>query len=158
MSNIDYNNLLQRIAALEVEALAEISVTADAVPRFIHSQESFPYFINRIGNVPIASDSQDFDTVTIPVEMRLIVGNLTAGYDGEMETRLYTYIPQVKRYFHERELLTSATYTTPMTDLTQARIGSITGTVVFQGSEGSQRIGALFNLNCDFIQYINQRY
>lgn len=158
---LDYNSLLTRVASIQVEALAALSpaVVADAKPYFFHEQESFPYFTNRIGGDEIGYDSQDFDRDTLQVIMRLVVGHITEGYVGQPETNLYTYIPAVKLYFNDRELLQSATYTTALTGLIEARIISHTGFRIFQSSGlSAQQVGTEFVLQCLMDETIVQAY
>lgn len=158
-TTIDYNNLLARCVAIQKEALASISVTADAKPYFLHTQESFPYFTNRIGGDEIGSDSHDFDRDTITVIMRLVIGHATEGYVGEPETNLYTWIPVIKEYFNERELLQSATFTTAMTSLIESRITGHNGFRVFQNAGiSANQVGTEFTLTCEFDESIDQAY
>lgn len=158
---LNYVELLQRVAALEIEALAALTtpVTADAKPYFIHTQESFPYFTNRIGGDDIGSDSHDFDRDEITVVMRLVIGHTTEGYVGEPETNLYTYIPKVKEYFNERELLQSAAYPVAMISLLDARITGHNGFRIFQNTGlSANQVGTEFTLTCNFDESIDQAY
>lgn len=161
MTALDYNNLLNRVAALQKEALLSLTpaVTADAVPYFIHTQETFPYFTNRIGGDDIQYDSEEFDRDTLVVTMRLVVGHITSGYVGEPESNLYTYIPALKTYFNEREMLQSAAYTTAMTGLIRARVTAHLGFRVFQNAGiSAQQVGTEFTLTCEFDESIDQAY
>lgn len=161
MTTIDYVNLLQRCAALQIEAMLHQStpVTADAKPYFLHTQEAFPYFTNRIGGDEIDSDSQDFDRDTITVTMRLVIGHVTEGYQGEPETNLYTWMPVIKEYFNERELLQSAAYPTAMTSLIEARVTGHNGFRVFQNTGlSANQVGTEFTLTCQMDESIDQAY
>lgn len=158
---IDMQELMDRVAALETEALAALSpsVVANAVDRFFHVQPTYPYFVNRLGAMTIDDDSEDLDVYAVIVKMRLIIGHVTEGYEGEVENRLQLYIPQVITYFNERELLQSGTYTAALDDLTRARIVACTGFAVFQQSGiGSQLVGAEFDLRCELEESITQAY
>lgn len=161
---IDMQALMDRIAALETEALAALSpsVEANAVDRFFHVQATYPFFVNRLGAITVDDDSEDFDVYTVNVQMRLLIGHLTEGYNGEVENRLQLYIPQIISYFNSRELLQSATYTEALDDLGlngRARITACTGFAVFQNSGvGTQLVGAEFTLQCELTEELTQAY
>lgn len=161
MTTLDYTNLLNRVVALQKEALLSLStpVTADAVPYFIHTQEFFPYFTNRVGSDQITYDSEDYDDDEITVTMRLIIGHVTQGYVGEPEANLYAYIPVIKTYFNARENLQSATYTARMSGLIRARITAHLGFRVFQNAGiSAQQVGTEFTLTCEMTETITQAY
>lgn len=158
---LNYVELLARVAALEIEALAALSptVVADAKPYFLHTQEAFPYFTNRMGGDSVGSDSHDFDRDEITVIMRLVIGHVTEGYQGEPETNLYTWMPQVKEYINERELLQSNTYPTAMISLLDARVTGHNGFRVFQNTGlSATQVGTEFTLLCNFDESIDQEY
>lgn len=160
MTSPDINEALARVCAIQVAALATLSVSADAKPYFYHFQESFPYFTNRIGELTLADDgSEDYDRDTYPIIMRLVVAHITEGFVGEIDDRLYDYIPLIKTYFNEREWLQSATYTTAMTSLIRARVTACSGWRAFQnaGVSGFQ-VGTEFTLTCEFDETIVQAY
>ena len=151
--------LMDRVAALETEALAALSpsVSANAVDRFFHTQAAYPYFVNRLGAISIDADSEDFDVYTVNVQMRLLIGHITEGYEGEVENRLQLYIPQVITYFNEHEELQSATYTAALVDLDRARVVACTGFAVFQQSGiSTSLVGAEFTLQCQLTEQITQ--
>ena len=127
-------NLLLRVAALEKEGMSSISVTCDAKPFFIFQQESFPYWTNRITNIPVESDSENIDVETFDIIARLVVDHRTAGYRGEPEALLYRCIPTMIGYFNARELLQSAAYPTEPLDLIQARVTAVDGLRIFETS------------------------
>ena len=158
MANVDVNELLARCVVIEKAALAALtpSVSADAVPYFIHTQESFPYFTNRIGNVEVGYDSNEMDRDIYTVVIRLVVAHITQGYDGVVETDLYNYIPAIITAFNENEGLQSATYPAAMTNLIegdQQRI-SCTGFRILEtsGLQGIKQACAEFLLPCQFNQ------
>lgn len=159
MSNVNVNELLARCVEIEKAALAALSpaVAADAVPYFIHVQESFPYFTNRIGNIEIGFDSNEMDRDTYTVVIRLVVAHVTTGFKGAVETDLYTYIPAIITAFNKNEGLQSAAYTTAMTDLIEGendRVISCTGFRVLEdgGLQGVKQVCAEFILTCLFNQ------
>lgn len=158
---IDMQALMDRVAALEEEALFVMtpSVDANAVDRFFHVQPTYPYFTNRLGQITVDDDGEDYDVYTVNVQMRLLIGQMTEGYDGEVENRLQLYIPQIITYFNERELLQSTTFTSALDDLVRARIVACTGFAVFQNSGvGTQLVGAEFTLQCQLNEQIIQAY
>lgn len=153
--------ILERLAAIEVEALASLSpaVTADAKPYMIHSQEAFPYFVNRVGNVGIESDSHDIDVYEVELVARLVVGHMTEGYRGEPESALYTYLPAVMEAINARELLQSATYTTALTGLMEARVSSSTGLRIFETAGiQARQVGTEITVVCTFDDDLTQLY
>lgn len=159
----DFNALMDRVAALEKEAMAALStpVTADATDFFYHTQGSYPFFVNRLGAlaVPEDEDSEDFDVYDVDVVMRLVIGHMTQGYADEPENSLQTYVPQVVKYFNERELLQSATYTDALDGLIRARVTACRGLVVFQQTgTGDMQVGTEFTLSCRFEEEIEQQY
>lgn len=158
---IDLQAILNRLAAIEVEALASLSpaVTADAVPYFLHTQEAFPYFVNRISNVPVDSDSQDFDTYEVEATVRLVVAHRTEGYDGEVEGRLYRYLPAVIAEINAREQLQSASYTAELDNLIFARATGSGGLRVFETSGLSVvQVGAEITVVCQLTDDLTQDY
>jgi len=116
----DLDNIMLRLAAMEREALSTITdtVVCDAVPYWPHTQENFPYWWNRITNLEISQEPElagDVVIDTYTVDCGLVVAHLTAGYKGEMVTRVYTWITRILDYFNTHQDLTSADplYTAP---------------------------------------------
>jgi len=160
---INAQELLLRVRDLEVEALEALAEVdnADAVEYFYHFQEAFPYFTNRIGGVDVGADSEEFDVYTYQVIMRLVIEHLTADYEGENESKLQLYIPQVINYFNSRALLqtTSGSYDTAMIHLTEARIANSTGFRIFTDAGiSAQQVGTEFVLTCVFEEEITQAF
>lgn len=156
------NELLARVVLLQKEAMASIGVTADAVPRFNHVQESFPYFTNRIADIPISDNGSHDEDVNSPIiAMRLVVSHLTEGYRGEPEARLYTWLPAIKTYFNQRMWLQTASgiYTARMENLQSARVINNGGLRVFENAGiAAQQVGAEIQLQCIFDEFIEQEY
>lgn len=86
-----------------------------AVPRFFHTQEIFPYWVNAIGQVLVRPSSEDYETRVHNFTMRLVLGYITEGFVGENEEKLAVYIPEVLNYFAARPMLTSPNYPTSAT-------------------------------------------
>lgn len=157
------NELLARVVTLEKEAMASLNINADAVPYFNYPGSGFPYFTNRIADTPITNDgSEDIDFNNPVVIMRFVVGHATEGYKGEIEGKLYEWLPPIKTYLQRRTnwlQCATAPYNTRMEGLQQARISNAGGLRVFQ-NEGidSNQIGAELQLTCVFDEYIEQVY
>src|SRR6185436_14029235 len=92
--------LLERLCTLELEAMASIGVTkCDAKPYFIHAQDRFTYFTNRIASNPRGNDgSEDLDLNNPLVIIRFVVAHLTEGGRGQPESKLYEWGPVVSSY------------------------------------------------------------
>lgn len=149
---------LARIVAMQ----KEIITTSDAKPFFFYAQESFPYWTNRVGNVSVELQSQDFYIYTHHIVMRLVIGHKTEGYTGDLEQTLQTtYIPQTLEYFAGRIRLQSASYPGIMTDIDPrgAIMLNCTGLATFQdGGIGVEQIGSEFTLEMPIQRYIEQVY
>lgn len=162
MGVIDLSGMIDRMGAIEKEALAGLtpSVTADAVDYFFHNQERFPFFTHRVGPATIDADSQQLDIYTVTVVARLVIGHITEGaVKGQAEGKLQTYIPQVANTFNRREGLQSATYPDRMPRLRYARCTGVSGFGVFQnaGTIG-QQVGTEFTVEAVFVNAIEQDY
>lgn len=153
-----------RIASMEKQALKDMtpSVTADAVAFFPYEQEVPPYFVNwlsgyreRLSIDDLDEDSSedivvDWFTVTI----RLVIGHLTEGYQGEVALNLYDYIPAITQYFRTHPYLTSDDYTTPLDMIgpLSLTIPDGTGLRVFSNAGiSSQQVGTEFTLQIPIL-------
>jgi hypothetical protein len=153
--------VLERLAAIEVEALADLTppVTADAKPYMIHSQEAFPYFTNRVGVVSVESDSHDIDGYEVEIVARLVVGHLTDGYRGQPESALYAYLPAVIEAINARELLQSDSYPAALDGLIGARATGSSGLRIFQTAGiQAQQVGTEITVVCTFADGLTQLY
>lgn len=150
--------LLQRVAAMQLEAMTSIGVKADAKPYFYHTQDDFPYFTNRIAANPRTDNgAEDFDFNTPTVVMRLVVGHLTEGYRGEVETRLYEWGPVVSTWFQEHMWLTSAAFPERMDNLSITRLTDNGGLRAFQDSGiDATQVGREIQFTFTFDEYIEQ--
>ena len=156
------NELLSRVAALQIEAMASINVSADAKPYFYHTNEGFPYFTNRVADGLVGdTGSQEFDANSPLVIMRLVVAHLTEGYKGEPEYRLYEWLPVVKSYIQERsEWLQSAAYPARFENLQSARIVNGGGFRALEntGINSVVQVCGEIQLACIFPEYIDQAF
>jgi hypothetical protein len=160
---VDAQELLKRARDLQIEALAALStpVSADAKEYLFHTQEDYPYFVNRIGNIDVGADSEDIDLYTYQVIMRLVIGHMTSGYKGEPESNLQLYIPQVVNFFNSRQWLqtTSGDYDDAMTSLMEARITSVSGFSIYESAGiSASQVGTEFVLTCLFEEEITQAF
>jgi hypothetical protein len=153
---MDLNELLARCVEVEKEAiLAAFSTQIDAIPFFVYQQESFPYFTHRIAGDEIGSEGNEIDRDSYTVIIREVIGHITQGYMGEVETLLYEHIPVIKTAFNTNEGLTSAVYPDDMEALIEgdtARMLSHSGFRIFQDSGliGVTQVGVDYVLTCLF--------
>lgn len=155
--------LLNRLVALEKEAMTSIGVSADAKPYALHVQESFPYFTNRIAANTVTDDgSEDTDLNNPLVIIRLVIGHATEGYKGQPEGKLYEWGPVVKTYLQQRAnwLQTAAgPYATRMDNLQSARVTDNGGFRIFDNSGlGVNQVGRELQVQCIFTASIEQIY
>lgn len=152
----DLEAFMTRIAAVEVEAMTSITVSADAVPFFFHQQERYPYFTNRLGAIEVSGDGEELDIYRVEVIARLVIAQVTDGIvRGENEARLTAYIPTFIKWVNEHELAQSAAYLVPVDDLIRVRAESCRGYTEFQPSG---QIGTEFTLVAEFEAPITQAY
>lgn len=152
------NELLLRVVAIQKEAMLSVDKTVDAWPMFYKVSETFPYFTNRIADLPVTDNgSQDEDVNTPLVIMRLVVAHITSGYQGEPESKLYEWMPLVKTVFNQRMWLTSEAYPEPMYDLQSVRVVN-NGRWVQEQNEGINaiQVGVEIALQCVFNEHIEQ--
>lgn len=151
---VDIQALLQRVSDLQKAAL-----NFDSVPFFIYTQGTLPYWTNRVGPITVGGDSEDFDLHTYDILMRLIIGHVTEGVQGERESDLYSYIPRIIDYFNSRALLMDDTFTVELLDLKDARVVDCRGFSIFaQAGLSTQQIGTEFTLRCRFEPELFQVY
>lgn len=159
--NPDFQNLKLRIVALEKEAMLALAtpVTVDASTLWRYVGEGFPYFKNRGERFGLGSTSEELDAYTLPMIARLVIGHVTAGYEGENDDNLDLYIPHIIKYVNERELLQSAAYPEAPDYLERAGIIDCTYYREFQDTGiGGVQIGTEFTISCKFTYEIVQAY
>jgi hypothetical protein len=156
---VDMQDLLLRAVEIEKAGLLTLGITCDAKPYFIHQQETFPYWTNRIADIGVEFDSENIDTYTVDITARLVIDHRTAGYKGEKEAALYKYIPTMIGYFNARELLQSAAYLAEPLDLIQARVTAVSGLRIYETSGLSAlQVGTEFTITCTVPVYLEQAY
>ncbi len=160
---INATELIARICAIEVEAMAVLGITCTAVPRWQYQQELCPYWRNRIVSVQLITDSgddgQEVDSYRYTIGSALNYANVSAGYDGEKDAELITVIPQIIQYFDEREVLQSAAYPVGMDFLRYAYFQAAEGYVNFPyGAAGGLQMGSTFAWTCVVDKFIQQAF
>lgn len=158
---IDINEALDRLAAIEVECCQELGFDATAVPYFLYIQEVGDYWKNRV--LPIAYDepeSEEMDTVVVEVAARFIVGKRTLGHPGDQEYALYKVIAAFADWVNEHEGLQSAAFTEFQTDLDYAIVTSCTGFTEFQDNPGAPdiQVGTEFTVRLSYRLVKEQQY
>jgi len=155
MSNDYPNSLLdamQRIQAIQLEAVPD----ADAVTYWPYTQETFPYFTNRLAQTEHGELSEDVEEREYTVAMRLIVGHWQSGYAGNRIEEIYRYVPAIEDAFAGvAETLVSTSYPDPAIYLhpNGVNITRHTGVVVFTNSGmGFQQVGVEFTLNLPMLR------
>lgn len=160
--SINLEEAMERVAAMQTEAMAALSPTVDATakPFFFYVQGTFPYFINRISEWSSDGDGEEYDLDTYTIIMRCVIAHITAGYEGENETRLSEWIPHIKLWFNQRELLQSASYPDAMLDLHRARCGDGTGLQVIRhtGATETLQVCTEWTLTLTTQENIEQQY
>lgn len=155
MPTVNIDGLMDRLCAIEQIAIPG----SDAYPYALHAQASFPYFTNQLNELAVTSDTQDFDGYAVTVNVLLVVGNKTEGYQGDLEVTLWGYVPTVINTFNTHETLRSPTYDSHMQYLVQARCELARGLVVTENTGiGVEQVGAVFTVTCIFQLPIEQVY
>lgn len=169
-NEIDLADALRRFCALEKEALATLMTAAgtpvqcEAFPRWFVKNETFPYWVNRIGSIqavdnPSEDYGEEFNTYYYTVVSRLVVAHITADYVGEVDEAIAIYVPIVIAYLDARELLQSAAYPVAATNLRFASFQTGSGYMTFPKSVGGvEQVGAEFVWRLEFDQDVNQAY
>jgi len=147
-----YTEILARISELEREALSTLVGTqVDSKPYFPYrGQEAYPFWINRLGTATYTNDDYGMDMIHITrqVIMRLVVGNITEGYDGELQEKFNEFVGDFIPYIHQKPnaWLQTTSYPTPMQYLDQElRLISDTGVIIFSNNGvGTLQMGIEF--------------
>lgn len=157
-------DLIDRACAIEKEAFLTLTPprSVDAVPRFYYAGEAFPYLTHRISALPIDhADNNENEQFPLPrLTIRCVVGHITAGYKGENESNIYTWIPLLTRYFANRELFQSAAFPAEPDLLIGSEVLDAGGFRAFDntGFAGVIQVGFEITILCKFTEYIEQVY
>lgn len=135
---IDIEEMMQRIAALESEALAymdsDYAEEAIAYPFSLKQQAVYPYLTNQLAPWTMEDESQDINEYNFAVTGRLLIAAASSGVDGETERKTYHWLAQIIHYINEHEALQSEAYPTPMDGIDYARCRLGTGITRFNFS------------------------
>lgn len=129
--------VLERLAALQLQ-LPYIKV---ALPGYLVVPAQFPAFVNRAGPMqpaPLVGASKQVWTV----HMRLLIGTLDQGYEGQHEDQLYELMRAVPDFFAARSRL----------ELDGAPLVGLAGPALVSGCSGIQPFddGLYFNIGTEF--------
>lgn len=160
---LDYAGVLNRLVVIGPAALLAGSRppnTVHAKPYFWHVSEQFPYFTNRAAPWTLDENSEDIDVIQQDFVMRLVIGHLASGYNGERDEEFNLWLPQLMEYVSEREWLQSPAYPTKPVNLTRARLVNGTGYTAFRNSAvgNTVQIGTELTIRCEFDHDIQQVY
>jgi hypothetical protein len=147
-----WTEILARIAEMEREALFSlVGTVVDSKPYFPYKgQEAFPFWINRLATATYTNEGYGMDNlhITRQISMRLVVGNITEGYDGELQTAFNEFVGAFVPYISQKAnaYLKTATYPTNMQYLEQElRLVSDTGVIIFSNNGvGTMQMGVEF--------------
>jgi hypothetical protein len=146
---IGLNAYLTQICLLQQSSIEG----SDAVPYFWYSQDTMPYWVNRIGAVDPQLLATDENEQVYHITMRLVIAHLVQGYDGEPELLLGQYIDDVLTYFASRpRLMLNAEDSFTADDLLEAGITLTRGYTIFTNSAALQ-IGCEFTLELRISRY-----
>jgi len=153
--HIDLADAFERIAAIERIAVPETKATRS----YLNANLSvYPHWLNFLGSVttPVPDSGTELVKIEFTIRMRLIVGKMTEGYDGEIEGRLVEWIPATIEAFRARTQLQSSSFPRPPDDLDPRGIElrTIRGLAAFQDTTALY-VGTEFDLIVPFIRRID---
>ncbi|KKK61120.1 hypothetical protein LCGC14_3017510, partial [marine sediment metagenome] len=116
------------------------------VPHIFYEQSAKPYIVHRVGVSTPENDAEDFSIRIYDVFIRVVIGHLTANYEGENEKLVDEIIPLLEDYLLKHPMLTTDTgvFTTEPTWMHPDgfEIGDTTGVIPFDiGGIGSVQVG-----------------
>lgn len=153
------NDILDRVVAMEKEALVTFKPGVNAVPYWPYQQNEFPYWTNRPG--PWSQDFEhgsDIALDTYTILMRLVAAHVTEDYEGNPQSDLHQWIVAIINFFEDNELLTSTAYSTALDFIypdAAAEITSHTGVVIFRNAGVlAQQLGVEFTLEVPVLRQV----
>jgi hypothetical protein len=142
---------------MEKQALLEGDVPvpdAGGASYFPYVQETFPYFVNRLGDIQIVEgQAEDLYHYSLNIEALLVTGHITSGYKGEKQDLIYDHITSIIDYFSRNRSLTSTDYPNPPQYLypLDMTLDMSPGVNVFTNSGmGVQQVGSRFTLSVEY--------
>lgn len=165
MAVIDTKELMDRICAIEVEALNALlpPIASTASPIWGWQQEQMPYWRNRITSAQLITtpndDGEEMEMYQYSITAALNYAHYGSGYNGERDEEIFRLIPQVIEYFDAREVLQSNAFPDGMNFLQKAWFMSVSA-YDQQGlsAGGGTVIGPTFQFTCIFSKYLAQAY
>lgn len=158
---------MTRIAAMEIQALADLSpsVTAEAKPFFPWEQDAFPYLANWWQGPDKEDSLDDIDTDLSEdvvaewhtIVARLVGAHMTAGYTGENQDNLYDWHEAITEYFRTHPFLTSDAHPTELDYIgpTGIQIAASTGIRTFANTgTATQQIGTEITLRLPIMKKV----
>lgn len=148
----DLSNVVDRLVAMETEALSSIAGVGnvDAATYWPYEQQAFPYWWNRVVNMTVrageATLAADIDIHEYTFQAGLVIGHIDSGYSGERVAEAYNYIEAVVAYFNDhRDLTDTTTFTTAPDFLWHApgygaHITSIPGGIAVRQESGIEAV------------------
>lgn len=91
-----WTDAITRICEMQKRVIPESN---QALPYPVFDQLVLPYWENSPGPTPEPDDPHDITRWVMVVSMRLVVGYITEGYQGDVAGKAWGYIPTVVRYF-----------------------------------------------------------
>lgn len=157
-------DLLARLVAMEHEALDSYIASVlpgrtgiDAKPSVFYQQASFPYIVHRVGASTPNPLSEDASIRNYDVFIRVVIGHLTANYEGSNEELVDEIIPRLEDYLIKHEMLTTDTgtyHTEPTWILPEGiTIADTSGVLSFQlGGINAFHVGEELSLSVPVIR------
>lgn len=107
-------DMLARLIAMEAEAL-DTDVASlmpgrsgiTAVPHIFYEQSATPYIVHRVGVSTPDNDAEDFSIRIYDVFIRVVIGHITANYEGGNEELVDEIIPLLEDYLLKHPMLTT---------------------------------------------------
>lgn len=151
-------DIMQRLVAMQRECITG----ADASLNPLHIQESYPYFVNTLGDGVFETPGYELARRTYTITIEYVLGQATEGYTDEVIRRMYEDEPTILDYFQKRPGLQSVSYPTRadyldpvLTEFTRA--GGV-GRFLRRGGIGVEVIGTIFQLRAGVIVPIPPAY
>lgn len=132
---------------------------SDAVPVWFYKQGRGPFWVNRVGDFSVELSSEEIQTTTYVITMRLVLNPVTSGIESEAERAIHTWLPTVIQYFGERRQLKRTNSDTGL-DYLDPRGAVITGGRADYDMQvsgvGANLFGIDFRIEVPMLQYTDQ--
>ena len=132
---------------------------SDASPIWFTKQGRGPFWINRVGEFSVELSSEEIQTTTYRITMRLVLSPITSAIENEAERAIHTWLPTVIQYFGERRQLKRTNSDTGL-DYLDPRGAVITGGRADYDMQvsgvGANLFGIDFRIEVPMLQYTDQ--